>query len=118
MVVEGVVIEGRKMGRQLGFPTANVAISGDLQIESGVYLSRVRVGVESYDAVTNVGTNPTVGSVERRTESYLFDFDGDLYGRKISVELGIKLRDEIRFETLEMLIHQIKTDIEQARQLR
>ncbi len=117
MVIEGVVIEGRKMGRQLGFPTANVALNRDVNIESGVYLSSVRVGGNLYNAVTNIGTNPSVGSVEKRSESYLLDFEGDLYGQTISIKLGDKLRQELRFESVEALRQQISMDIERARQL-
>ncbi len=118
MVIKGVVIEGRKMGRQLGFPTANVAVGGGVVIESGVYLSRVKIGEVIYDAVTNIGTNPTVGGVERRSESYILDFEGDIYGEFISIEVGRKLRAEICFDSIESLRKQILVDISQARQLR
>lgn len=116
-MIEGVVIEGRKMGRQLGFPTANVALDGGINIDSGVYLSSVKVGDRFYRAVTNIGTNPSVGSVEKRSESYLLDFHGDLYGQIITIELGEKLRQELRFESIEALRQQILMDIERVRQL-
>ncbi len=116
MVIEGVVIEGRKLGRQLGFPTANVMLRSDLEVVSGVYASRVRVGDKEFVAVTNIGTNPTVGGVERRSESYLLNFSGDLYGCTIQIELGRMLRSEIRFDGVESLREQIAKDIEAARQ--
>ncbi|MFI3247670.1 MAG: riboflavin kinase [Rikenellaceae bacterium] len=117
IIIEGVVVEGRQLGRKLGFPTANVALDGDLQIESGVYVSRITVDEKVYHGVTNIGTNPTVGDVERRSESYLFDFNGDLYGRKISVVLYQKLRSQMHFESVDHLRQQISEDIERARQL-
>ncbi len=118
MVIEGVVIEGRKMGRQLGFPTANVALDREVKIESGVYLSRIKIGDIEYDAVTNIGTNPTIGEVTQRAESYILEFDKDIYGQTISIKLGAKLREEARFENIEALRQQISKDIELAHQLR
>lgn len=114
MVIEGVVIEGRKLGRQLGFPTANVALDEALDIECGVYISSVCVGEKAFLAVTNIGTNPTVGGVLKRSESYLIGFDGDLYGRTIRIELRQKIRDELRFESVEALREQVLRDIEMA----
>lgn len=113
MKIEGVVVEGRRLGRELGFPTANVAVDG-VEIERGVYLSKVVVEGVEYRAVTNVGTNPTVGEVVRRSESYILGFEGDLYGKTICVELIEKLRDERKFESVEALREQIERDIELA----
>lgn len=118
MVIEGVVIEGRKMGRQLGFPTANVALKSGVEIENGVYLSRIKVGDMEYDAVTNIGTNPTVGEVAQRAESYILEFDADIYGQTISIKLENKLRDQVHFESIEALRLQIQKDIKLANQLR
>lgn len=117
MVIKGVVIEGRKLGRQLGFPTANVALDESALIESGVYLSRVSLDNRVYLAVTNIGTNPTVGSVTQRSESYLLDFDGDIYGQTIEIKLCEKIRSEMRFESVDALRDQIAKDIEFARQI-
>lgn len=118
MMIEGVVIEGRKMGRQLGFPTANVALDREVKIENGVYLSRVKVGDMEYDAVTNIGTNPTIGEVTQRSESYILEFDKNIYGQTISIKLQKKLRDQIHFESIEALQQQVLKDIEIANQLR
>ena len=108
-VVEGVVTRGRQIGQTIGFPTAN------LPLQEGVYRSRVTIeGDErSYDAMSNVGYNPSVGGVELRLESHLFGFVGELYGRRIRVELLEKLRDERRFESLEELSRQLDADRQQ-----
>ncbi len=112
MYFEGVVESGRRLGRQLGFPTANVAVDLSLELTSGVYRSRVRVGDVWFDGVTNIGVNPTVGCVDRRSESYLIGFDEDIYGERITVEIFEKLRDEMRFESVEALVAQIRSDVE------
>ncbi len=118
VVIEGVVVSGRRLGHTLGFPTANVEMSeGSETVESGVYLSRVEIEGEFYWGVTNIGTNPTVGGVKRRSESYILDFGGDLYGCHIRVELRAFLRGEVRFESVEALCRQIEQDVEQAREI-
>ncbi|MFI3317691.1 MAG: riboflavin kinase [Rikenellaceae bacterium] len=116
MIIRGVVLEGKKLGRKLGFPTANINISESLQIENGVYLSIVCVDGERFLAVTNIGNNPTVGGLERKAESHLLDFSGDLYNREIEVDLGERLRGEMRFESVEALREQVLSDIAEARE--
>ncbi len=118
MIVRGVVVHGRSLGRKLGFPTANISLHEGEAIDNGVYLSRVKVGTECYRAVSNVGTKPTVGGAERNLECHILDFAGDIYGREVEVELLEKLRDEIHFESLEELQAQIKLDIEKVRNLK
>ncbi|MFI3303249.1 MAG: riboflavin kinase [Rikenellaceae bacterium] len=115
MVVEGVVVEGRRLGRQLGFPTANIELTGDDPIRSGVYRSRVWIRGVEYAAISNVGTNPTVGEVKRRVESHIFDFSEDIYGMTILVELDEWLRSEMRFESVEALREQIRRDVEMCK---
>ncbi|MFI3293308.1 MAG: riboflavin kinase [Rikenellaceae bacterium] len=112
MIVRGVVVEGKKLGRKLGFPTANILISEDLNVSNGVYRSEVKVAGTTYRAITNVGNNPTTGVVSRRVESYIFDFKGDIYGQIIGVSLIAKIRGEIKFESIEMLRAQVLKDIE------
>ncbi|MFI3328228.1 MAG: riboflavin kinase [Rikenellaceae bacterium] len=118
MVIEGVVTQGRKLGRELGFPTVNVAVDSAFA-GRGIYRSVVTVeGIVDgvFDAVTNIGVNPTVGDcVELRSESFLFDFSGDIYGRKVRVELFEKIRDEICFSSVEELKAQIAKDVERAK---
>ncbi len=109
-VIEGVVEHGQRLGRELGFPTANLAVPVDLPLSDGVYRSRVEVGGRRYDGMSNLGCNPTVGGGERRLETHIFDFSEELYGRFLRVELLEKIRDERRFATVEELQAQIAED--------
>ena len=108
--IEGVVEHGRQLGRQLGFPTANLSVDGTLSAEDGVYASRAEVDGVWYDAMSNLGTNPSVGGRVRRLETHIFDFEGSLYGRRLRVELLHKVRDEQRFASVDELRAQIEKD--------
>ena len=112
MIVEGVVEHGRRLGRELGFPTANLSVPETVTAADGVYRSRAEVGGKVYDAMSNLGRNPSVGGVERRLETHIFDFRGELYGRRLRVELLEKIRDERRFASVEELRGQIARDKE------
>ena len=103
VIIEGVVEHGRRLGRELGFPTANVAVPDSVAAEDGVYRSRAEVDGAVYDAMSNLGRNPSVGGTARRLETHIFGFSGALYGRMLRVELLEKIRDERRFDTLEEL---------------
>ena len=109
-VIEGVVEHGQRLGRELGFPTANLAVPAGFPLSDGVYRSRAEVGGRWYDSMSNLGCNPTVGGGERRLETYIFDFSGELYGSRLRVELLDRIRDERRFSTLEELQAQIAED--------
>ncbi|MBQ5878490.1 MAG: riboflavin kinase, partial [Alistipes sp.] len=111
LVIEGVVTPGRQIGHTLGFPTANIALDEGL-CENGVYRTQVKVeGIDQiFDAMSNVGYNPSVGGSELRLESHLFGFEGDLYGRRIWVCLVEKIRDERKFESMEELRAQLQCD--------
>ena len=109
-VVEGPVAHGRQLGRELGFPTANLAVPVDLPLSDGVYRSRVGIDGRWYDGMSNLGCNPSVGGAERRLETHIFDFSEELYGRFLRVELLEKIRDERRFATVEELQAQIAED--------
>lgn len=111
MVVEGTVIAGRQLGRRLGFPTANIEPEPGGEIpEAGVYAAVAEIGGRRYAAVSNWGTNPSVGGCRPRLETHLLDFRGELYGRRIRVELLRRIRGERRFATLEELRRQIEAD--------
>jgi riboflavin kinase/FMN adenylyltransferase len=112
-IVEGIVTPGRQIGQTIGFPTANIPID-EGACERGVYRTQVQVeGIEKvFDAMSNVGYNPSVGGSELRLESHLFGFEGDLYGRRIWVRLVEKIRDEIRFDSVEELRAQLEKDKE------
>lgn len=111
--ITGRVEHGRQLGRRLGFPTLNVAWPEDKLITPrGVYLSNVRIDGRGFHAISNVGVKPTVSKEEKvLAESFLFDYDGDAYGKSVSVELLEFCRPERRFENIEELKACIDKDI-------
>ena len=117
VIVEGVVIGGNRLGRKLGFPTANIAIDDDLAVENGVYSSKVVVEGEEYVAMTNVGVRPSVDGTKRLLETHLFGFKGLLYGLILRVELYDKIRDEKKFSSVNELREQITKDSNQIKEL-
>jgi riboflavin kinase/FMN adenylyltransferase len=120
--LEGPVTRGAGRGRGLGFPTANVAAEGELRPKLGIYAARASVldgplAGTARAAALSVGTNPQFGGAAVTIEAYLLDFEGDLYDRRLRIEVGARLRDERRFDTLEALVAQIREDVERVRQL-
>ncbi len=116
--IEGVVQRGFARGRGLGFATANLALGDYVEPRLGVYAVRVGVDGATYDGVASVGVNPTVGALPKPLlETHIFDFDADLYGRIIEVELIAFLREEATFESAEILARQIAEDATAARAL-
>jgi riboflavin kinase/FMN adenylyltransferase len=120
--VDGEVVRGDDRGEALGFPTANVAIDeAYAHPPTGVYAGRAIHDEEIHAAAINVGVNPTFGGDEAgirpRIEAYLLDFAGDLYGRTLRVEFHKRLRDELKFDSVEGLIDQIARDVEATRGL-
>ena len=112
------VVRGRQLGRTLGFPTANLRFGGKVPPLTGIFATWVHgVGARPMAAVSSFGTRPTVDGVEPLLEAHLFDFDGDLYGRRIEVEFAAKLRDEERFDDLPALVAQMQRDAAQARDI-
>jgi riboflavin kinase/FMN adenylyltransferase len=116
--LEGVVRRGRQLGRQLGFPTANVALDDYVQPRLGIYATRTLMpDGRLLDGVSNIGRNPTVGEVEARLETHLFDFDEDIYGQVIETRLIAYLRPEVKFDGLPALIEQMGRDCVEARRV-
>lgn len=114
--LSGRVAHGDKRGRHLGFPTANVKLGPRPLAVRGVYAVEVfGLDEEPVRGVANVGNRPTVAGTQNRLEVHLFDYDGDLYGRHLHVDLLHRIRDERRFESLDALKAQIARDAEQAR---
>lgn len=112
--VQGEVLHGRKIGRTLGMPTTNLIPSaGKLLPPNGVYATRTQICGEEkiYDGITNIGYKPTVGEYFRGVETYLFDYDGDLYGQMIEVQLYSFERPEQKFAGLDELKAQMHRDI-------
>lgn len=116
--IEGVVRRGRQLGRQLGFPTANVALEDYVAPKLGIYATVTRMADgRVLDGVSNIGRNPTVGEVEARLETHLFDFDEDIYGAVIETRLIAFLRPEEKFDGLPPLIEQMGRDCIEARRI-
>lgn len=110
--LSGTVIQGRKLGRGLGFPTANLRLGERQTPRDGVWAVRVN---GQWEGVANLGTRPTVDGTERLLEVHLFDFSGDLYGKELRVSFGEFLRAERKFDSVEELRQQIGKDAEEAR---
>ena len=115
--LSGHVVEGFRRGRRLGFPTANIEPEGELIPKRGVYVCRLRRHRldRDYDAVVNVGFNPTFGDQRLTVEAYVLDFADDLYGERVRLAFLARIRDEIRFAGPTELTAQIASDIEAAR---
>jgi len=109
------VREGLRRGRELGFPTINQVPDQPLALRYGVYASQVLWNGRAYDGVSNYGVKPTVGAEAPVLETYLFDFDADLYGEMVEVVLLRHLRPEMKFDALDALKHQIADDCDAAR---
>jgi len=114
----GVVAEGRKLGRTIGFPTANINLSGDkLLPPNGVYASKIKIPSRDaeYFGITNIGVNPTVTDEKvRKAETFIFDFDEDIYGEEILVQLCRFIRPEQSFSGVDALKLQIAKDVKAA----
>jgi riboflavin kinase / FMN adenylyltransferase len=110
--VEGTVVSGDSRGGTLGYPTANLRVDPDLLVpEYGIYAG----SAAGRRAAVSIGTNPHYGGSERRIEAFLLDFEGDLYGRRLVVELWRRLREERAFASEEELVAQITQDVEETR---
>ena len=111
------VIHGEKRGRDLGYPTANLRLHHSVRLRRGIYAVRVRIGESWYGGVASFGTRPTFDNGAPLLEVYIFDFSGDLYGKVIEVAFMHFLRDELKFNSVEALVAQIKDDAAKARAL-
>ena len=115
-MLTGTVVTGRKLGHRLGFPTANIELPENVIVpRHGVYACRAFVGEKSYMAVCNVGSRPTVQGHQVRTETWLLDFSGDLYGQSVTLEFLWFLRPEQRFQSLDALKTAVLQDAENTR---
>ena len=118
-VLVGTVVEGRKRGRELGFPTANLQTANELVPPHGVYATTLGIDGVIHAAVTSVGTNPTFGDSTATTiETYVLHYDGvDLYGRRVELGFVQRLRDERRYADVDSLRAQIEADCRRAERL-
>ena len=108
--IEGVVINGNALGRTIGFPTANMDIAEGVVIENGVYRSTIEIDGKIYDAMSNVGTRPSVDGTTRLLETHVLNFNGNLFGRRLKLRLLEKIRDEVKFSSIEALQQQLLRD--------
>jgi riboflavin kinase/FMN adenylyltransferase len=116
--VSGEVVHGEKRGRQIGFPTANVAVwDKQLLPRFGVYACYATLGDQRYKAVTNIGKRPTFAGDDVTVEAHLLDFDQDIYGEILTLEFVANLRDEMKFSGIEALVSQIRSDVKHGRKL-
>lgn len=114
--VTGRVVSGQRLGRQLGFPTANLRLHRRRSPIRGIFAVRVRAeGGKPVGGVASVGTRPTVGGTEVLLEVHLFDWQGDLYGRYLAVDFVARLRDELRFDNVELMVERMHVDAREAR---
>jgi riboflavin kinase/FMN adenylyltransferase len=117
--LRGTVIQGEHLGQKLGFPTANLDVTGLLTPPPGVYAAEAQIGFVRRRAAVNIGHRPTVPSADPRlhVEAHLLDFEGGLYGQALELEFLKKLREERKFPNLDALRAQIDADIMQAREV-
>lgn len=117
--LSGTVIQNKRIGRRIGFPTANIEANPKLAIPAdGVYASYAYVGGGVYRSVTNIGTNPTTNGEKLTIETHLIGFDADIYGQQLSIAFRKQLRGELVFASLDELKEQIRLDIEETIALR
>ncbi|MCP4147011.1 MAG: bifunctional riboflavin kinase/FAD synthetase [bacterium] len=112
--IDGIITDGAKVGRTLGFPTINIQTENRI-LPIGVFKTRVEIDAQSHDSITSIGTKPTFGGKDKVVETHIFDFDQSIYGNSARLFFQKKVRDEIKFASKERLVEQIKIDIEEIR---
>ncbi len=114
-IIEGEVVHGDKRGRELGYPTANIVLPPETRLAHGVYAVRALVGDRIVDGAASFGRRPQFDDGAPRFETFLLDFSGDLYGRRLRIELVAYLRPELKFDSVEALVVQMERDVLDAR---
>jgi riboflavin kinase/FMN adenylyltransferase len=116
--MSGTVVTGDKRGRTLGFPTANIEVGPDMVVPgNGIYATLAFVDGERHMAATSIGTRPTFDGKGRTIEAFLLGFDSNLYNRELRLEFVQRLRDELKFDSVDALLEQMELDVEQTRSL-
>jgi riboflavin kinase / FMN adenylyltransferase len=110
--IHGLVVHGNHLGRTLGYPTANLSLPENrpFLLANGVYAVKVEVNETIYKGMANAGIRPTISGTKLTIEVHLFDFSGDLYGMTLVVAFSDRIRDERKFDTLDLLVDQIHQD--------
>lgn len=113
--ISGKIKSGKKLGRQYNIPTANLEMdTKKILPKNGVYFTRIKIDGKTYDGLTNLGFNPTFKNHPYSIETYIYDFNDDIYDKEVTLEFLHKIRDEKKFASLEQLFDQIKSDIKKA----
>ncbi len=113
--ITGLVVEGERRGRLLGFPTANLSMDPDLVVPgNGIYATWAYVDGLRYQSATSIGVRPTFGAGPRTVEAFILDFDKDIYQQSLTLEFVSRLREELPFSSSDALVQQIKEDVDQA----
>jgi riboflavin kinase/FMN adenylyltransferase len=115
--LHGTVVRGRERGRTIGFPTANIESATECVVPDGVYATRVILDEGAYGSITNIGMRPTFSESARAIEAHIFDFNRDIYGRQVKLELIERIRPERKFDSVEALKNQIALDLSKAREI-
>lgn len=114
----GPVVKGYERGRTIGYPTANISVAADRALPAlGVYATRVFLNGETYMGATNIGRRPTFDAGHISIETTILDFDGDIYGHRLEIDVMRKIREEKAFGSVDELTEQIGRDVEQAREI-
>ena len=117
--LSGTIVQNKRIGRRIGFPTANIEADSKRAIPAdGVYTTYAFVGGAAYRAVTNIGTNPSVQGEKLTIETHLIDFNADIYGQQLTIAFRKRLRGEAMFDSLDALKEQIRQDVEAASALK
>ncbi|MCT4507950.1 MAG: bifunctional riboflavin kinase/FAD synthetase [Tepidibacter sp.] len=110
--IKGIVVHGKKIGRDLGFPTINLKYDSNILVpKTGVYHTKVNIDGKIYDGATNVGYSPTVKQNEFTVETHILEYSGNLYKKEVYINFTRRIRDEIKFDTIQDLKKQMNMDI-------
>jgi riboflavin kinase/FMN adenylyltransferase len=115
--VSGKVVSGHRRGRELGFPTANIASRNEVLPQDGIYATLLQIGEESLSSVSSVGVNPTFGPAARTIESFILNFDRSIYGESVRLSFVKRIREEKKFDSVEQLISQMRGDVTAAQSI-
>lgn len=112
--LSGKVVSGHRRGRELGYPTANIATRAEILPRDGIYATWFQLGDAVLPSVTSIGLNPTFGAGPRTVESYILNFDREIYGESVKLSFAARLRDEVKFTSVPALVEQIRADVAAA----
>ena len=115
--VSGRIVSGHRRGQKLGFPTANIATETEVVPLNGIYATLIQVKNKQWLSVSSIGVNPTFGDGPRTVESFILDFDGDIYGERVKLAFVQRIRDEKKFVLVKDLIGQMDEDVKRAKAL-